>query len=66
MAGAIKYRIMLYPISTAADLLASPQLDYRGYWTDVEHPELKDTIRYPGKWANNSEKLLPRSPAGRH
>ena len=55
MAGAIKYRIMLYPISTAADLLASPQLDYRGYWTDVEHPELKDTIRYPGKWANNSE-----------
>jgi benzylsuccinate CoA-transferase BbsE subunit len=55
MEGAIKYRIMLYPISTTADLLASPQLNSRGFWTEVEHPELKDTIRYPGKWANNSE-----------
>ena len=55
MEGAIKYRIMLYPISTTADLLESPQLKYRGFWTEVEHPELEDTIRYPGKWANNSE-----------
>ncbi len=55
MAGAIKYRIMLYPVSTAADLLDSPQLAARGFWTDVEHPELGETIRYPGKWANNSE-----------
>jgi crotonobetainyl-CoA:carnitine CoA-transferase CaiB-like acyl-CoA transferase len=55
MEGAIKYRIMLYPISNTADLLESPQLASRGFWTDVEHPELNDTIRYPGKWANNSE-----------
>lgn len=55
MAGAIKYRIMLYPISNAADLLESPQLAYREFWTEVEHPELNNTIRYPGKWANNSE-----------
>jgi len=55
MEGAIKYRIMLYPISTTADLLESPQLGYREFWTDIEHPELNDIIRYPGKWANNSE-----------
>jgi len=55
MAGAIKYRIMLYPVSTAVDLLESPQLAAREFWTDVEHPELGHTIRYPGKWANNSE-----------
>jgi crotonobetainyl-CoA:carnitine CoA-transferase CaiB-like acyl-CoA transferase len=55
MEGAIKYRIMLYPISNTADLLESPQLNERGFWTDVEHPELNATIRYPGKWANNSE-----------
>jgi benzylsuccinate CoA-transferase BbsE subunit len=65
MEGAIKYRIMLYPISTTADLLESPQLTYRGFWTEVEHPELEDTIRYPGKWANNSEtppRITRRAP----
>ena len=55
MAGAIKYRIMLYPISSAVDLLESPQLTARGFWTEVEHPELGDRITYPAKWANNSE-----------
>ncbi len=55
MEGAIRFRIMLYPVSTAVDLLDSPQLEARGFWTDVEHPELDDTIRYPGKWGNNSE-----------
>lgn len=55
MAGAIKYRIMLYPISDTSDLLTSPQLDFRKFWTDVEHNELETSIRYPGKWGNNSE-----------
>ena len=55
MAGAIKYRIMLYPVSSAVDLVESPQLAARGFWTDVEHPELGTTISYPGKWANASE-----------
>jgi len=65
MAGAIKYRIMLYPISSATDLLESPQLEARGFWTEVEHPELETTIKYPGKWGNNSEtppKISHRAP----
>ncbi len=55
MAGAVKYRIMLYPISSAVDLLESPQLTAREFWTEVEHPELGAKITYPGKWANTSE-----------
>jgi len=55
MTGAIKYRIMLYPISSAVDLLESPQLAAREFWTEVEHPELSATITYAGKWANASE-----------
>jgi crotonobetainyl-CoA:carnitine CoA-transferase CaiB-like acyl-CoA transferase len=55
MAGAIRYRVALYPVSTVVDLLESPQLAYRDFWTQVEHPELGTAITYPGKWANNSE-----------
>lgn len=55
MEGAIKYRIMLYPLSTTTDLLESPQLEARNFWTDVEHPELETSIKYPGTWAINSE-----------
>jgi crotonobetainyl-CoA:carnitine CoA-transferase CaiB-like acyl-CoA transferase len=65
MAGAIKYRIMLYPISSAIDLIDSPQLEAREFWTEVEHPELGAKIKYPGKWANNSEtppKIYRRAP----
>ncbi len=55
MTGAIKYRIMLYPISSAADLLESPQLAAREFWAELEHPELGTTITYPGAFANASE-----------
>ena len=55
MAGAIKHRIMLYPISSTADLLESPQLAAREFWTEVDHAELGEAITYPGKWANSSD-----------
>ena len=55
MAGAIKHRIMLYPISSTADLLESPQLAAREFWTEVDHAELGEAITYPGKWANASD-----------
>jgi crotonobetainyl-CoA:carnitine CoA-transferase CaiB-like acyl-CoA transferase len=44
-------RAMLYPVSTAQDLLENTQLADRKFWTEVEHPELEDTIIYPGAWA---------------
>jgi benzylsuccinate CoA-transferase BbsE subunit len=55
MAGAIKYRIMLYPIATTKDIVESPQLAARDFWQEVKHPELDTSITYPAKWANSSE-----------
>lgn len=46
--GAIKRRVMLMPVNTAGDILCSPQLASRGFWQDVEHPELGLSLRYPG------------------
>ena len=46
---------MLYPVFTPGDLLASPQLEARGFWVEVEHPELGDSITYPGAFVKASE-----------
>ena len=50
--GAVKRRLLLYPVSTARDIVDSPQLAARGFWTEVEHPELGATITYPRPFAN--------------
>jgi len=52
--GAVKRRILLYPVNTAADILDSPQLAARDFWREIEHPELGVTITYPGPFANAS------------
>jgi len=36
------------PVNTTEDVLRDPQLLARGYFVDVDHPELDTTIRYPG------------------
>jgi crotonobetainyl-CoA:carnitine CoA-transferase CaiB-like acyl-CoA transferase len=38
---------MCAPIQTAAEILADPQLQERGFFVDVEHPEAR-TLRHPG------------------
>ncbi|MFC1991755.1 CoA transferase, partial [Chloroflexota bacterium] len=53
--GAVKNKVMLYPVATTADILESAQLAARGFWVEVEHPELGATITYPGAFANTSE-----------
>ena len=53
--GAMKRRIMLYPVSTTKDILESVQLGAREFWAEVEHPELGTTITYPGAFVNASE-----------
>ena len=52
--GAVKRRILLYPVSTMKDILESPQLAARDFWRQVEHPELDTTITYPGAFATAS------------
>jgi benzylsuccinate CoA-transferase BbsE subunit len=50
--GAVKRRILLYPVNTTKDILESPQLAARDFWKEVEHPELDTSITYPGPFAN--------------
>jgi len=47
-AEAQQRRIPLAPVNTPRHLVESPQLQARGFFVDVEHPELGATVRYPG------------------
>ncbi len=51
---ALRREIQLYPVSTPSDILANPQLAARGFWQDIEHPELGTTISYPGAFVLGS------------
>jgi crotonobetainyl-CoA:carnitine CoA-transferase CaiB-like acyl-CoA transferase len=53
--GAVKHRILFYPQFDTTDILESAQLSARGYWAEVEHPELGTTITYPGPFAQFSQ-----------
>jgi crotonobetainyl-CoA:carnitine CoA-transferase CaiB-like acyl-CoA transferase len=53
--GALKYRIILCPVSSMEEVTASPQLKAREFWVDVEHDELDESITYPGAFVKISE-----------
>jgi crotonobetainyl-CoA:carnitine CoA-transferase CaiB-like acyl-CoA transferase len=53
--GALKRRIILYPMATSADIRESIQLAAREFWVEVEHPLLGTSITYPGPFAKASE-----------
>ena len=57
--GAVEHKVMLYPVATAGDMLESVQLAARDFWVELEHPELRSTITYPGAFAHTSE-IPPR------
>jgi crotonobetainyl-CoA:carnitine CoA-transferase CaiB-like acyl-CoA transferase len=48
---ALRRGLLIVPVSTTADVVNSPQLAARGYWREVEHPDLGRTVRYPGPFA---------------
>ena len=63
--GAVKYQIMLYPVSTTGDMLENPQLAARGFWVELEHPELGIGLTYPGAFGAFSEtpiRITRRAP----
>ena len=49
--AAITHRFTLYPSATMDETLANQQLLARGFWQDLEHPQLGRTVRYPGAFA---------------
>jgi benzylsuccinate CoA-transferase BbsE subunit len=40
--------LLVAPVNNPQDLFENPQLNYRRWFTPVEHPELATTITYPG------------------
>ncbi len=63
--GAHKRHILLMPVSDIEDVARNRQLAAREFWMEVEHPELGDTIRYPGAFVKASEtplKIRRRAP----
>jgi benzylsuccinate CoA-transferase BbsE subunit len=41
-------RLLWGIVSTPEDIARNPQLEYRGWLAHVEHPEIDDTLAYPG------------------
>ncbi|MFC2019471.1 CaiB/BaiF CoA transferase family protein [Chloroflexota bacterium] len=65
LAEAIARRIQLHPMSTPKSVLSHPQLEARGFWQEVEHPQLGATLSYPSRVFTASEapcKLWRRAP----
>ena len=53
--GSVERRILLFPVATPSDLRRHPQLEARGYFTTVEHPELGTSIDYPGAFIKGGD-----------
>ena len=47
--------IHLAPCLSAEEALQFPQLVERGFWSEVEHPELGESITYPGSFVKLTE-----------
>lgn len=52
---AVANALSLYPVNDAKEIREDVQIDVRGFWATVEHPELGDKITYPGAFAIFSE-----------
>jgi crotonobetainyl-CoA:carnitine CoA-transferase CaiB-like acyl-CoA transferase len=52
--AALKRVLLIAPILTTDEVLQSEQLASRGYWQSLSHPELGQTVRYPGPFAKFS------------
>ncbi len=53
--GAVKRNLMLCPVATTSDILKNRQLEFRGFWTQIEHQELGTRLPYPGPFGQFSE-----------
>jgi crotonobetainyl-CoA:carnitine CoA-transferase CaiB-like acyl-CoA transferase len=52
--GAVKRRILLFPVSTTADIVQNTQLQARDYFREMTHPDLEIPITYPGPFVQAS------------
>jgi len=52
---ALERGMLIAPVATVSEVLASPHLESRQYWQVLDHPELGRSFRYPGPFARFSE-----------
>jgi crotonobetainyl-CoA:carnitine CoA-transferase CaiB-like acyl-CoA transferase len=50
----MKRGLLIVPVSTIEDVVKSEQLAGREFWVKVEHPELNESVTYPGAFAKLS------------
>ena len=53
--GSLDRRILLFPVATPSALQDHPQLEARGYFKELEHPELGATVQYPGAFVKSGD-----------
>jgi crotonobetainyl-CoA:carnitine CoA-transferase CaiB-like acyl-CoA transferase len=62
--GAAKRGMKLIGVQTVPDIMNSKHLNARGYWKELNHPELNTSISYPGYYfQSNKTKHGPKSTA---
>lgn len=68
--GAVPRGVSIGPLSSMQDLLEDECLNTRGFWTQVEHPELNAAITYPKTFVRSTEADMsvrfPAPTAGQH
>jgi len=63
--GSIERGIMLYPVYSATEIYQDVQLKARDFWEGVYHPEVDETLTYPGsfvRFAEDRPKIYRRAP----
>ena len=58
--GGIKRRCVVYPVASPKEVLENAHLAARGYWVSIDHPELGESITYPGPCVRLSESSYGR------
>lgn len=53
--GALKHHAILLPVAATDDILVNEQLIGRGFWKEIEYPELGTSISHPGDFIYASE-----------
>ncbi len=63
--GAVRTNSQVYPVYTQGDILSDSQLEARKFWVEVDHPELKRKLTYPGAFVSTNEappRITRRAP----
>jgi crotonobetainyl-CoA:carnitine CoA-transferase CaiB-like acyl-CoA transferase len=53
--GGVNRRCVVYPVASPKEVVENAHLAARGYWVSIDHPELGESITYPGPCVRLSE-----------